>query len=135
MIKTFPKANFYDKKFSEVLKEAEKEDGIILGAFQIVRFETGKWYAIEDINGEKRILQYDSSGVFTMKDNRYPGNVKIAKVFWESTEEELFSETFSPHPETKQSDDYWVCYKHNLDARSPEDHNLHEANCRHFDKT
>jgi hypothetical protein len=79
-------------------------------------------------------VKNDSTNFFISKDKGLPGRLNIAKVFWESTEEELFSETFSPYPETKKNYDYWLCYKHNLDARSPEDHNLHEANCHHFDK-
>lgn len=101
MIKRFPPANFYDKKFSEVLKEAEKEDGIVLGSFQVVRFEPGKWYAIEDANGEHHIVKNDSTNYFISKDKGLPGRLNIAKVFWESTEEELFAETFSPYPVDK----------------------------------
>lgn len=31
-----------------------------------------------------------------------------------------------------QPDDYWWCYKHNLDARTPEDHWKHEDPCTHY---
>ena len=98
MIKMFNRINFYDKKYSDLVKEAEAEDGLVIGSFQVIRFEENKWYAIEDNNGEKRILKYLYPGMFTEKDGKWPGNVKIAKVFWESTEEELFAETFSPYP-------------------------------------
>lgn len=97
MIKSFPKVNLYDKEFAEVLKEAQEENGIVLGAFQIVRFEQGKWYAVEDTNGERRILKRDYQ-LFIERDGKWAGNITIAKVYWEFTEEELFSETFSPYP-------------------------------------